>query len=45
MIESSVLDRIEAQPRPKVAGAAIEAAAQKTLVGSMPGRPRRRPRP
>lgn len=45
MIESSVLDWIEAQPRSKEAAAAIEAAAEKTLIGARPGRSRRRVRP
>jgi hypothetical protein len=45
MIESSVLDWIEVQPRPKEATAAIEAAAGKTLTRAGPSHSRRRVRP
>ncbi len=45
MIESCVIDWIEAQPRPKEAAAAIEATVGKTLIGAPRDRSRRRPRP
>ncbi len=45
MIESCVVDWVEAQPRAKEAAAVIEAAAQKTILGTQRGRLRRPPRP